>query len=73
MAGTGWLDVPGGIDVRSLLTSGPFTLDSGGSEVLVVAISAQSGATLSTAVKSLKSQVDRLHGAPELWKFADLD
>ena len=73
MTGTGWLDVPGGIDVRSLLTSGPFTVDPGDSEVLVVAVSAQSGATLSTAVKSLKSQVDRLHGAPELWKFADLD
>jgi len=73
MAGTGWLDVPGGIDVRSLLASGPFALGPGESEVLVVAISAQSGATLSTAVKSLKSQVDRLHGAPELWKFADLD
>lgn len=70
-ARTGWLDVAGGIDVRSLLTSGPFTLSPGEPEVLVVAISAQSGETLSTAIKSLKSQVDRLRGAPDLWTFAD--
>lgn len=72
-ARTGWLDVVGGIDVRSLLSSGPFTLSPGDSKVLVVAISAQTGETLSTAIKSLKSQVDRLRGAPGLWKFADVN
>lgn len=72
-ARTGWLDAVGGIDVRSLLTSGPFTLSPGDPEVLVLAISAQTGETLSNAIKSLKSQVDRLRGAPDLWKFADVN
>ncbi len=64
---TGWLDTP--MDVRSLLTSGPFTLESGESQVITMAWIVVEGGTLAESLQMLKSQTDQIRSEVELWQF----
>lgn len=67
VAQTGWLDVP--LDVRSLITAGPFSLAQGQKKKLTVAVILAQGTVLSEALKHLQQQVDVVRSNPDAWRF----
>ncbi len=64
---TGWLDTR--MDVRSLISSGPFDLKAGETVVLTQAWAISDGASLGEAIDGLKSKIDQIRAEPELWQF----
>ncbi len=64
---TGWLDVA--VDVRSLLSLGPFSISPNESKTVTVVWIVEFGNNLSEALKSLKAKVDDIRNEPGLWQF----
>lgn len=65
---TGWLDsIP--IDVRSLLSTAPFTLAAGEEKIISIVWVVESGENLAAAIFNLKSKVDDIRSKDYLWKF----
>ncbi|MGD2066489.1 MAG: hypothetical protein PVI43_04900 [Candidatus Bathyarchaeota archaeon] len=68
VAQTGWLDdIPN--DVRSLLSSAPFTLASGERKRVSIVWVVESGQELAGALANLKSKIDNVKQSDHLWKF----
>jgi hypothetical protein len=68
IAQTGWLDsIP--IDVRSLLSSAPFTLAAGEKKIVTIVWVVEQGQNLSAALSNLKNKVDYIRNRDDLWKF----
>ena len=67
VAGTGWLDVR--VDVRSMITSGPFSLEPEETKTVTVVWEANNGTDLQDALQKLKSKIDQIRSEPGLWRF----
>jgi hypothetical protein len=66
--GTGWLDdIP--VDVRSLLSTEPFSLKAGEKKTISIVWVVESGNDLSIALENLKGQIDNIRNNPVLWEF----
>lgn len=64
---TGWLDDQEPVDVRSLLSAGPFDLAPGETKHLVIAWAAAEGDVLSEALATLRTRIDAARDARSLW------
>lgn len=65
---TGWLDdIPK--DVRSILSSAPFTLASGEKKRVSIVWVVESGQDLAAALNNLKSKINGVKQSDYLWKF----
>ncbi len=67
ISGTGWLDTP--VDVRSLISSGPFSLRSGEKQTVAVVWVVESGDTLMRAIHALKGKTVQVRNENQLWFF----
>jgi hypothetical protein len=65
--GTGWLDTP--VDVRSLISSGPFSLTSGEKQTVTVVWAVESGETLLDAIHALQGKIVQIRSDNLLWLF----
>lgn len=64
---TGWLDEA--VDVRSLLTSGSFSLGVNETKVLTVVWISESESTMEESIIKLKDQLNQIRQEPQLWQF----
>ena len=64
---TGWLDTK--IDVRSMISSGPFSIPAQGTKNLTVVWIVNDGLNLQTALSTLKTKLDKIRIEPNLWQF----
>jgi hypothetical protein len=67
IAGIGWLDTP--VDVRSLISSGPFSFRSGEKQIISVVWAVESGETLMNAIHALKGKIVQVRNENLLWFF----
>jgi hypothetical protein len=67
VAQTGWLDAS--LDIRSLMSSGPFTLAPGESTSLILAFVISEGANLSDAIQEMIRSLDEIRSDKLLWDF----
>jgi len=66
VTGAGWLDTP--VDVRSLLASAPFSINSGETVTVTVAGAVSDGVSLADALNKLKSEIDQVRTNITLWQ-----
>jgi hypothetical protein len=64
---TGWLDVQ--IDVRSMITMGPFSLSPSQTQTITIVWIVAEGFSLSDALNKLKTKTDDIRRERELWKY----
>ena len=73
VARTGWLDraveQSGGIDIRQLLTAGPFSLAPGETRSVTIAWAVGAGSGLSGALADLKQNIRLARETSSLWDF----
>ena len=67
VAGTGWVDIQ--VDVRGVISSGPFALQQDETGVVSVVWVVERGATFQEALNRIKSKVDQIRGETALWQF----
>jgi hypothetical protein len=67
IAGIGWLDTQ--VDVRSLISSGSFSLGSGEKQIISFVWAVESGETLMNAIHALKGKIVQVRNENLLWFF----
>jgi len=64
---TGWLDTK--VDVRSMISSGPFSIPAHETKKLSVVWIVNDGPNLQTALSTLKTKLEKIRIEPNLWQF----
>jgi hypothetical protein len=67
VSGEGWLDTE--VDVRSMISSGPFSLSINEAQRITLVWVVNDGINLQDALTKLKSKVDQIKSGSELWQF----